>query len=122
MAHVVIMPKQGQSVESCIVTEFKKKVGDFDVQCPESEKGTWTDFVKEMEDKPIGPFTIYGNTTNFAQDHSLVETDQSKYPGVGSDFLQVDWEYVPFKDGQPTEFATFAHYSSWEDMEQGIGR
>ena len=22
------MPKQGQSVESCIVTEFKKKVGD----------------------------------------------------------------------------------------------
>ncbi len=28
MAHVVIMPKQGQSVESCIVTEFKKKPGD----------------------------------------------------------------------------------------------
>ena len=28
MAQVVIMPKQGQSVESCIVTEFKKKVGD----------------------------------------------------------------------------------------------
>ena len=24
MAHVVIMPKQGQSVESCIVSEFKK--------------------------------------------------------------------------------------------------
>ena len=28
MANVVIMPKQGQSVESYIVTEFKKKVGD----------------------------------------------------------------------------------------------
>ncbi|MBR4756639.1 MAG: E3 binding domain-containing protein, partial [Bacteroidales bacterium] len=28
MAQVVIMPKQGQSVESCIVTEFKKKVGE----------------------------------------------------------------------------------------------
>ena len=28
MANAVIMPKQGQSVESCIVTEFKKKVGD----------------------------------------------------------------------------------------------
>ncbi|MBQ7610191.1 MAG: 2-oxo acid dehydrogenase subunit E2 [Bacteroidales bacterium] len=28
MAHVVIMPKQGQSVESCIVSEFKKKPGD----------------------------------------------------------------------------------------------
>lgn len=28
MANAVIMPKQGQSVESCIVTEFKKRVGD----------------------------------------------------------------------------------------------
>ena len=28
MAEVVIMPKQGQSVESCIITEFKKNVGD----------------------------------------------------------------------------------------------
>ncbi|HOO94788.1 MAG TPA: dihydrolipoamide acetyltransferase family protein [Proteiniphilum sp.] len=28
MAEVVIMPKQGQSVESCIITELKKKPGD----------------------------------------------------------------------------------------------
>ncbi|MDI9522177.1 MAG: dihydrolipoamide acetyltransferase family protein [Bacteroidota bacterium] len=28
MAVLVIMPKQGQSVESCIITELKKKVGD----------------------------------------------------------------------------------------------
>lgn len=28
MAEVVIMPKQGQSVESCIITELKKKTGD----------------------------------------------------------------------------------------------
>ncbi len=28
MATVVIMPRQGQSVESCVITEWKKKVGD----------------------------------------------------------------------------------------------
>lgn len=28
MSHIVIMPKQGQSVESCILTDIKKKVGD----------------------------------------------------------------------------------------------
>ena len=28
MATAVIMPRQGQSVESCIITEWKKKVGD----------------------------------------------------------------------------------------------
>ncbi len=28
MATPVMMPRQGQSVESCIITEWKKKVGD----------------------------------------------------------------------------------------------
>jgi pyruvate dehydrogenase E2 component (dihydrolipoamide acetyltransferase) len=28
MAHPVILPRQGQSVESCIITEWQKKVGD----------------------------------------------------------------------------------------------
>ena len=28
MATVVIMPKQGQSVESCIITEWNKKKGE----------------------------------------------------------------------------------------------
>ena len=28
MATPVIMPRQGQSVESCVITEWKKKVGD----------------------------------------------------------------------------------------------
>ena len=28
MATVVIMPRQGQSVESCVITEWVKKVGD----------------------------------------------------------------------------------------------
>ena len=28
MANVVIMPRQGQSVESCIITSWQKKKGD----------------------------------------------------------------------------------------------
>ena len=28
MASLVIMPRQGQSVESCIISEWKVKVGD----------------------------------------------------------------------------------------------
>ena len=28
MATLVIMPRQGQSVESCVITTFNKKVGD----------------------------------------------------------------------------------------------
>ena len=28
MAHAVILPRQGQSVESCIITQWHKQVGD----------------------------------------------------------------------------------------------
>ncbi|NLO14188.1 MAG: 2-oxo acid dehydrogenase subunit E2, partial [Clostridiales bacterium] len=28
MAYPIILPRQGQSVESCIITEWHKKVGD----------------------------------------------------------------------------------------------
>ena len=45
MATTVVMPKQGQSVESCIIVEWKKQVGDAvsegDVLCDvETDKAT----------------------------------------------------------------------------------
>ena len=68
MATVVIMPRQGQSVESCIITAFNKKVGDsvekgdvlfsyetdkssFDEPAPESGK-ILTIFREEGDDVP----------------------------------------------------------------------
>lgn len=100
--------------------EYKKKVGDFDIQVDEKIHEQWGEFTRSLVNQPIGDFTIYGNTSNFAQDHSLVIANQNKYKGVGAEYMQVDWEYVPYENGHPTEFATFAHYSSWEDLENNV--
>ena len=52
MAVVVILPKQGQSVESCIITEIKKKKGDT-VKKGEVLFGYETDKASFEEESPI---------------------------------------------------------------------
>ena len=52
MAVVVIMPKQGQSVESCIITELKKKKGDT-VQKGEVLFSYETDKASFEEESPV---------------------------------------------------------------------
>ena len=52
MAVVVILPKQGQSVESCIITEIKKKKGDT-VKKGEVLFGYETDKASFEEESPV---------------------------------------------------------------------
>lgn len=100
-------------------TTFKKKVGDFDIQVPlESRKNLVEWFPKEIVEKRINDCEFYGWSDVLAQSHTLLRF--FNYPGVGTDFVQIDFEYVPFEDGVPTQFSTFAHYASWEDLEYGV--
>lgn len=98
----------------------KPKVGDFDVQVPEDIFDTFHDFVlNDLPNMEIGDFVIHGSSQSPGQDHCLVKANKF-YPEVGADYIQIDWEYVPFKNNVPTDFATFAHYSSWEDIENDV--
>lgn len=98
----------------------KPKIGDFDIQVPEACFEDFHKFIlEEMVDQSVGDWTIYGCSKSPGQDHSLVQADKN-YPNVDAEYLQIDWEYVPFTNGEPTEFATFAHYSSWEDLGHNI--
>lgn len=103
-----------------IFANKKPKVGDFDVQVPEDIFDTFHDFVlNDLPNMEIGDFVIHGCSQSPGQDHCLVRANKF-YPEVGADYIQIDWEYVPFKNNVPTDFATFAHYSSWEDIENDV--
>lgn len=98
---------------------YKKKVGDFDLQLPESIQDTFNEwFPAKIEGTEIDGFEFYGWQKNFGQSHTLLRCHD--YPGVGADFLQLDFEFVPYEGTRPSPFATFAHYSSWEDLENNI--
>ena len=65
MATVVIMPRQGQSVESCIITAFNKKVGDSvekgDILFSyETDKASF-DFPSELEGEVLALFCEEGD-------------------------------------------------------------
>lgn len=98
----------------------KPKVGDFDVQVPEDIFQNFHKFVlDELPNSEIGDFVIEGSSVSPGQDHCLVRANKN-YPELGAEYIQIDWEYVPFKNNMPTDFATFAHYSSWEDIENNV--
>ena len=63
MATAVIMPRQGQSVESCIITEWAKKVGD-------TVNVTLT--VEDESDLATSPLTTYLNFRNGSFNSGLV--------------------------------------------------
>ena len=100
-------------------TDKKSKVGDFDVQIPNNLYNEVHQFVQEIIGMEIGDFKIYGNKFAAGQEHLLIQANKN-YPEVGAEFIQVDLEYTDFVDNAPTEFAKFAHYSSWEDLENNI--
>ncbi len=103
-------------------TKYKKSVGDFDVQLPESTMEHFPSFVEELTGKTIGDFTFYGSRTKAMQSHSLVTANPEKFAGIGAEYMQFDWEYTQWDDeaGKPAEWNDVSHYSSWEDIENNV--
>ena len=103
-------------------TKYKKSVGDFDVQLPESTMEHFPSFVEELTGKTVGDFTFYGSRTKSMQSHSLVTANPEKFSGIGAEYMQFDWEYTQWDDeaGKPAEWNDVSHYSSWEDIENNV--
>ena len=103
-------------------TKYKKSVGDFDIQLPESTMEHFPSFVEELTGKTIGDFTFYGSRTKSMQSHSLVTANPEKFAGIGAEYMQFDWEYTQWDDeaGKPAEWNDVSHYSSWEDIENNV--
>lgn len=103
-------------------TKFKKSVGDFDIQLPESTMDHFPEFVETLTGKTVGDFTFYGSRTKGMQAHSLVTANPRKFPNIGAEYMQFDWEFTQWDEeaDKPAEWNDVSHYSSWEDIENGI--
>lgn len=100
--------------------KYKKTIGDFDIQLPKSCIETFPEFIESLNGRRVGDFVVYKSRTKDLQSHSLVTAD--KYKNVGGEYLQFDWEYVEWdeKADKPDEWNSVSHYSSWEDIENGV--
>jgi len=101
-----------------VFKKYKKVVGDLDIQHPEKNSEDLHEFLIKSKGKKFGGMILFGNGGNSQlQENTIFKT--KNYPNILEN-LQIDFEPTTFKNGVPTEFATFSHYSSWTDMKSGI--
>lgn len=106
-----------KSIPAAEFIKHKPTVGDVDVQCPEDEK--------ENVDAVLVPGTEFGghkyvghgkSSPGGKQLNTLFEIDTE----LGKVNAQIDFEFLEFENGKPTEWTSFSHSASWDDIKQGF--
>ena len=87
-----------------------------DLQVPEPYLPELGDVLTKLKGKKVGNFKWRGHQRSGSQFNGILETSKKWHNIVK--YIQVDFEGTPFANEQPTEFATFGHYSSWTDIEK----
>ena len=92
----------------------KPTVGDIDTMVDKEKELNLQDFLNGYQNKKIGPATLLGFQRGNEQFSALFEM---KDPPVK---IQIDFEFVKFDKGRPTDWARFSHSSAWEDLQAGV--
>lgn len=98
--------------------KFKKQVGDMDLQIPEPYLKDMYDVLDKLKGKKVGNFKWFGHQRSGNQINGILETTKEWWPIVK--YIQVDFEGTEFASDEPTEFATFGHFSSWTDITKNV--
>ena len=95
-------------------TAKKPKVGDIDTMVDKTKEVPLQQFLTTYIDRPLGPAVFRGFDKGNEQYISLWELQD---PPVT---IQIDFEFVDYQNGSPTDWAKFSHSSSWEDLQHGV--
>jgi hypothetical protein len=103
--------------------KYKPVVGDIDIMVNKDIKKDFETFLQTIEGKHITDnFGYLGqDRTNF--NHTCLTVFQYTYYNKSIKYntnIQIDFEYVDFCEGRPTEFAQLSHNSDWLDIKEGI--
>lgn len=99
-------------------SQFKKMVGDMDLQVPDEKMPELKTFLEKSKGKKFGEWTWKGFTSSGSQFNGLLEAPDAWKEIIK--FIQIDFEGTPYENDEPTEFATFGHYSSWSDIKKNV--
>jgi ribosomal protein S13 len=96
----------------------KPKVGDIDTQAPDKHADTIKQFLQNNLGKLFGNAKLLGYTPGNSQWVSLWEIKLKDLPVK----VQIDFEYGAHDadSGLPTEWQSYSHSSSWDDLSQNI--
>lgn len=95
--------------------KVKPKVGDIDTMVDREKEANLAQLLTSLQGKTIGDVTLVGFQKGNEQYSSLWEIGNP--PSIK---VQIDFEFVDFNKGTPTDWAKFSHSSSWEDLQLRI--
>ena len=105
------------------VMKYKQSAGDLDITVPEELKEELWAYLDSMEGKDIIPGATYMGSNKHTpsaigeQINSVIVVD---FPNGQRCHAQVDFEFLPFENNAPTEWAKFSHSSSFADAKAGV--
>ena len=105
------------------VMAAKPSAGDIDITVPEELKEDLWTYLDSIEGKDIIPGCTYWGSNKPTmssigeQINSVIVVD---FPNGQRAYAQVDFEFLPFEDNRPTEWAKFSHSSSFADAKESI--
>ena len=100
------------------VMKAKPSAGDIDITVPEELKEDLWKYLDSIEGQEIIPGSTYWGSNKPTlssigeQINSVIVVD---FPNGQKAYAQVDFEFLPFEDNRPTEWAKFSHSSSFAD-------
>ncbi|MCK9273108.1 hypothetical protein M0P65_06185, partial [Candidatus Gracilibacteria bacterium] len=96
--------------------KYKPTVGDLDIMVPKDLISNLFDFLTSYELSIITPNIRYigqnRKSCMYNQINSLFKYNDEYY-------FQIDFEAVNFVNGEPDDFAKFAHSANWNDIKSG---
>lgn len=100
------------------IKKYKQTFGDIDLQYPEELKDDLEEFLNNNEDQKFGNMTFFGMGGNSPNQFNTIFKTTVLPDDVTN--IQIDFEPTYWENNEPSEFATFAHYSSWTDMKANV--
>lgn len=105
------------------VMKYKPSAGDLDITVPEELKEDLWKYLDSMEGKDFIPGATYmgsNRPTIKSIGDQINSVIMVHFKNGQRAYAQVDFEFLPFENNAPTEWAKFSHSSSFVDAKAGV--
>lgn len=102
------------SIPTSEFIRYKPSLGDIDLQVDIIKKEEIRIFLDEMKENKFAHFDFIGYKVSSDQ---FITLWKFKKKNIN---IQIDFEFVEFSAGAPTNWSLFSHSSAWEDITEGI--
>lgn len=103
-----------KSITNEVFRKHKPTVGDIDTQVDKNLMKSMDEFLTKNKGKKFKNMTLFGFKKSPGQFISLWNEEKT---GLN---IQVDFEFVDFHKGSPTEWSQFSHSAMWSDIVEDI--